>query len=155
VPEELANWRKARATLAHDWLERRMLPILNTPASGSDDLDNRARLCLDAWTKEISPRVEALIGLLPGCLLPEALLKLWFDDRSIEQINVRALSKDAVQHNKVKDLAFEIQRLAGRAAEALQTFAALPAPERQRSAFESVLAFRTLLQELPRNSLLP
>jgi hypothetical protein len=154
VPDSLANWRKARADIAHDWLERRLLPILNTPGASLDDSLRRARLCLDAWIDDVIPRLDSAMTLLPHCLLPGLLIHRWLDRESVRRVNAVILEREVTKHVVLQDVVPEIRRFADAAKTALDAFAINPTDEQRQNAFNRVMDVRTLLQQLPRSVVL-
>jgi hypothetical protein len=155
VPEQLAAWRRARAEVAHDWLERQLLPILQTPGVSPEDSSRRARLCLEAWQHEIHPRLQAALNPLPECLLPGLVLRGRLAAASVERLNL--LSNEILVTGDVplRMISAEIRNAAAGALRELEANALNPSDKQRRQAFEKVMTVRNLLHQLPRSIVLP
>lgn len=154
MPVLLREWRRARADVAHDWLERRLLQVLNTGGS-PEELRKRAVVCLGAWTEKVIPKLADTLKLLPDCLLPGLLLRGFLDPPDIESINRAALHCDAIPGLMLQDVISEAGRLGFSASVALQAYASEANAENRLAAFDQVMKLRRLLQQLPRSVVLP
>jgi hypothetical protein len=154
VPEQLAAWRRARAEVAHDWLERQMLPILQTPGASPDDSKHRAQLCLEAWRQEVNPRLQAALDPLPECLLPGLLLRGRLGEASVERLNLLSSDTLVVGDVPLRMIGAKIRDAAGEALRALEQNAMNPSDMQRRQAFEKIMTVRNLLQQLPRSVVL-
>jgi hypothetical protein len=155
VPEQLAAWRRARAELAHDWLERQLLPVLQTPGASPADSSNRARLCLEAWHNEICPRLQVVLDPLPGCLLPGVLLQGRFGEADIRYLNLLSAEIPVMGDVPLSRVGIKIEAAAEEALRELELSASEPSDRQRRQAFEKVMIIRNLLQQLPRSVVLP
>jgi len=155
VPEPLDRWRKARAEISHDWLERRLLSVLNTPGDSPDDFARRARLCNGAWNSDILPRLELAVAQLPACMLPGLLLDGWLGDSVITSLNLLALDSIVGEGFRLGDAATNLRRRKEETQIALENYARSPQDASRQRAFTKVMALRSMLQQLPRNVILP
>jgi len=154
VPVLLREWRRARANVAHDWLERRLLQVLNT-SGPPEELQKRASVCLEAWKESVIPKLAATLKLLPDCLLPGLLLREFLEPPDIEKIDRAALNCAAIPRLMLKDVISEANRLSVDAGVALQAYASEATADKRLAAFDQVMKLRRFLQQLPRSVVLP
>lgn len=155
MPESLDRWRKARAEVAHDWLERGLLPVLNTPGDSPEDSSRRAGLCLEDWSNEVAPRLDAALAMLPDCLLPGLLLRGWLDDKAVERIDTVTLNTVVGENLLLRNVATEIRGSAEGARSALGKYSSSPSNASRSQAFSKVMTLRIILQQSPKNVVLP
>jgi hypothetical protein len=132
-----------------------MLPILNTPALDLQDATRRAELCMNAWRKELSNRLGSMIGMLPECLLPSALLEPWFAPDVIEKINRQVTATRLAPNARPGDVKSELSHATRSSEDALKTFLDVPADNQRQKAFRALFLLRNLVHSLPRSILLP
>jgi hypothetical protein len=155
VPASLEQWRKARAEVAHDWLERGLLPVLNTPGDTPEDFSRRANLCLEDWINEVVPRLEAMIALLPGCFLPGSLLRGQLEEAAIECIDNAALDTIVGENLLLRNVAAKLRGAATGAGAALENYSLSPDDSSRLQAFAKITALRLMMQQAPKTVILP
>lgn len=151
MPEQLSRWRVARAEVTHDWIERRLLPVLDATEGSDDALARRARLCLDTWRAEIEPRLTAIVDLLPCCLLPSILLRKYLAERDLQKIDAFALAEATVSGRPLAALREDLTVLTKEMGQALGELVSKPNQESQRRAVSKLYDLRDALQRVPRS----
>lgn len=150
MPAPLSEWRRARADVAHDWLERRLLPILNTSGS-PEESHKRALLCTQAWREEIQPRLKSALSQIPDCFLPRVILARCLCEAELQKLDMRAMNADVGNGIKLRDIGSELHERAAIAHDLLNAFVEVSDERQRKAAFAAVMSVRVLLQTLPRS----
>lgn len=149
-----AEWRRVRAEVSHDWIERGLVSQLEDPTSDPAVLRRRSRLCWHWWEGEIRPRLEALLETFPLPVLPGLLVAKYAAAATQTALDDRVLGPEG-HGSKLTTLLGDVKTAAATLEAQLDEFAREPNDATRAQALRDSLALLGSVRRLPRGIVMP
>lgn len=155
MPSELLRWRRARAELSHDWLERGLLGRLETTSTLDRGNEHVSAVCWRWWENDICPRLKTLLEMLPDAVLPSTLVRPFAGATVGTAIDAAVVAEGQRQGADLNLQKTRTHALMLDAETELRDYFNSPDDARRQRSLVSCRALLSALRDLPRTILLP
>jgi hypothetical protein len=152
VPPKVERWRRTRALISHDWLERGLLAQLEVRLEGEARRREAARTCLAWWIDDVEPGLSELMAMFPECVMPSAIAAIW---NLSEDVGVVLDRSAAEKHQALRSASSELAASAAVVTTRLEAMNDGPSELNQSAAHRAILEVLRLVRKLPRTVVMP